>query len=168
MFAAALKEAMMHHALAKQNKDDRQDDYKQEVSNSERGRLSSGRGRRIRRSCHQSCVSTRSKLSIFIMYCQESGVCTILNTSESLSRQTSRRISRHVAMGCVQWELAAKVRIRAPVQLFPDNAGSNRSTARLPISCAEYHRHRQHICRTCRQQFAGVPLRSFGPGAYAG
>src|ERR1039457_114433 len=81
--------------------------------------------------------------SIFIVYCQESGDCTILNTSESLSRQTSRRISRHVAMGYVQWELAAKVRILALVQLFPDNASSNRSTARPPISCAEYYRHRR-------------------------
>src|ERR1039458_6847145 len=106
--------------------------------------------------------------SIFIVYCQESGGCTILNTSESLSRQTSRRISRHVAMGYVQWELAAKVRILAPVQLFPDNAGNNRSTARPPISCAEYPRRRQHICRRCPHQFAGVPLRSFGPGGYSG
>jgi hypothetical protein len=138
---AAFMEAVMHHALAKQKKDDCQDDYKQELSNSERGRLSSGRGRRIQRSCHQASPLGQS-FSIFIVYCQESGGCTILNTSESLSRQTVRRISRHVAMGYVQWELAAKVRILAPVQLFPDNAGNNRSTARPPISCAEYHRHR--------------------------
>jgi hypothetical protein len=36
---AALKEAVTHHALAKQKKDDYQEDYKQEVSNSKRGRL---------------------------------------------------------------------------------------------------------------------------------
>jgi hypothetical protein len=36
-------EAVTHHAMAKQKKDDCQDDYKQELSNSERGRLSSGR-----------------------------------------------------------------------------------------------------------------------------
>jgi hypothetical protein len=29
---AAFKEAVMHHALAKQKKDDRQEDYKQELS----------------------------------------------------------------------------------------------------------------------------------------
>ncbi len=61
----ALMEAVTHHALAKQKKNDCQDDYKQELSHSERGRLSSGRGRRIQRSCHQSCVSTRSKLLHF-------------------------------------------------------------------------------------------------------
>jgi hypothetical protein len=33
---AAFKEAMTHHALAKQKKDDCQDDYKQQLSNSER------------------------------------------------------------------------------------------------------------------------------------
>jgi hypothetical protein len=37
--------------------------------------------------------------SIFIVHCQESGGCTILNTSESLSRQTSRRISRPPVSG---------------------------------------------------------------------
>ena len=47
VFPAALKEAMMHHALAKQNKDDYQDDCKQELSHSERGWLSSGGGRCI-------------------------------------------------------------------------------------------------------------------------
>src|SRR5580693_2749650 len=47
VFAATLKEAMMHHALAYQKKDHRQHDYKQELSNSERGWLSSGRGRDI-------------------------------------------------------------------------------------------------------------------------
>jgi hypothetical protein len=44
---AAFKEAVMHHALAKQKKDDCQEDYKQELSNSERGWLSSCRARRI-------------------------------------------------------------------------------------------------------------------------
>ena len=44
---AAFKKAVMHHALAQQKKDDCQEDYKQELSNSERGWLSSGRARRI-------------------------------------------------------------------------------------------------------------------------
>jgi hypothetical protein len=44
---AAFMEVVTHHALAKQKKEDCQDDYKQELSNSERGWLSSGRGRRI-------------------------------------------------------------------------------------------------------------------------
>jgi hypothetical protein len=44
---AAFMEAVTHHALAKQKKDDCQDDYKQELSNSERGWFSSGRGRCI-------------------------------------------------------------------------------------------------------------------------
>ena len=52
MDPTALMEAMTHHALGKQKKDDRQDDYKQELSNSERGWLSSCTGRRIQRSCH--------------------------------------------------------------------------------------------------------------------
>ena len=47
MFPATLKEAVTHHALAKQNEHDQQNDYKHELSNSERGWLSSGRGRRI-------------------------------------------------------------------------------------------------------------------------
>jgi|ERR1700691_4057755 hypothetical protein len=46
-FPAALKEAMAHHALSKQKKDDHQDSYKQELPNSEKGWLSSGRGRLI-------------------------------------------------------------------------------------------------------------------------
>jgi hypothetical protein len=54
---AALKEAVTHRALAKQKKDDCQDDYKQELSNSERGWLSSCRVRRIQISCHQGFVS---------------------------------------------------------------------------------------------------------------
>jgi hypothetical protein len=43
VFPATLEEAMLHHALAEQKKDDRQKDYKQELSKSERGWLSSGR-----------------------------------------------------------------------------------------------------------------------------
>ncbi len=35
MFPATLKEAMTHHAMAKQKKDDCQDNYKHELSNSE-------------------------------------------------------------------------------------------------------------------------------------
>jgi hypothetical protein len=35
VFPATFKEAMMHHALAKQKKDDCQDNYKHELSNSE-------------------------------------------------------------------------------------------------------------------------------------
>jgi len=48
----ALKEAVTQHALAKQKKDDRQEDYKQELSNSERGWLSSRRVRHIRWTGH--------------------------------------------------------------------------------------------------------------------
>ncbi len=51
---AALKEAVTHHAVAKEKKDDCQEDYKQEVSHSERGWLSSCRARRIPR-----CISRR-------------------------------------------------------------------------------------------------------------
>jgi hypothetical protein len=43
----ALKEAVTHHALAKQKKDDCQEDYKEELPNSERGRLWFFRVRRI-------------------------------------------------------------------------------------------------------------------------
>ena len=39
MDPAASTEAMMHHALGKQKKDDCQGDYKQERSNSEPGQL---------------------------------------------------------------------------------------------------------------------------------
>jgi hypothetical protein len=49
----AFEEAVTHHALAKQKKDDRQDDPNQELSNSERGWLSSCTSTRIQRSCHQ-------------------------------------------------------------------------------------------------------------------
>jgi hypothetical protein len=48
----ALKEAVTQHGLAKQKKDDWQQDYKQEMSNSERGWLSSGRVRRIQWTGH--------------------------------------------------------------------------------------------------------------------
>jgi hypothetical protein len=41
MKPAAFKEAVTHHALPKEEKDDGQDDYKQELSNPERGWLSS-------------------------------------------------------------------------------------------------------------------------------
>jgi hypothetical protein len=44
---ATFMEVVMHHALAKQKKDDCQDNHKQELSPSERGWLSSGRGRSI-------------------------------------------------------------------------------------------------------------------------
>ena len=57
---AASKEAVTHHAMGKQKKDDCQDDYKQELSNPERGWLFSFRGRRIRISCHQISLSARS------------------------------------------------------------------------------------------------------------
>jgi hypothetical protein len=62
---AALTEAVTHHALGKQKKDDCQDDYKQELPNPERGFLFSFRGRRIRISCHQ------------ISLCARSGVCHV-------------------------------------------------------------------------------------------
>jgi hypothetical protein len=48
----ALKEAVTQHGLAKQKKDDRQEDYKQELSNSERGWLSPCRVRRIQWTGH--------------------------------------------------------------------------------------------------------------------
>jgi|HubBroStandDraft_1064217.scaffolds.fasta_scaffold00959_5 hypothetical protein len=48
----ALKEAVTHHGLAKQKKDDCQEDYKQELSSSERGWLSSSRVRRIQWTGH--------------------------------------------------------------------------------------------------------------------
>jgi hypothetical protein len=47
VFTAALKEAVTHHALAKQEKNNRQDSYKEKLPDSERGRLSSVTGRRI-------------------------------------------------------------------------------------------------------------------------
>lgn len=57
MDALASKKAMTHHVLAKQKKDDCQDNYKQEMSNSERGWLPSTRVLRIQVSCHQSDLS---------------------------------------------------------------------------------------------------------------
>jgi hypothetical protein len=39
VYPAALKEAMLHHTVAKHKKDDRQEDYKQELSGSECGGL---------------------------------------------------------------------------------------------------------------------------------
>ena len=56
---AASKEAVTHHALAKQKNDDCQNDYKHDTSNSEPGWLSFCRGRRIRINRHQSCLSAR-------------------------------------------------------------------------------------------------------------
>src|SRR5271169_2858134 len=57
---AASKEPVMHHVFDKEKKDDRQDDRKQDRSNSERGWLSSFGGRRLRISCHPSCLSAKS------------------------------------------------------------------------------------------------------------
>jgi hypothetical protein len=54
---AASKEPVPQHVLGKEKKDDHQDDYKQEPSNPERGWLVFFRGRRIRTSCHQICLS---------------------------------------------------------------------------------------------------------------
>jgi hypothetical protein len=45
---AAFKEAVMHHALAKQKKEDCQEECEQELSNSERGWLSSCQARPFR------------------------------------------------------------------------------------------------------------------------
>ena len=57
---AASKEPVMHHAFDKEKKDECQGDYKQELSNPERGGLFSFRGRRIRIICHQICLSAGS------------------------------------------------------------------------------------------------------------
>ena len=59
MDPAASKEAVMHHAMDKEKKNDCQDDYKQELSDSERGWFFSFRVRRIRVSCHH-ILSARS------------------------------------------------------------------------------------------------------------
>jgi len=48
----ALKEAVTHHGMAKQKKDDCQEDCKQELSSSERGWLSSFRVLHIRLTGH--------------------------------------------------------------------------------------------------------------------
>ena len=58
--SAALEEAVSHHTMAKHKKDDCQEDYKQELSNSKRGWLSSCRACRIQISCHQSAPSAKS------------------------------------------------------------------------------------------------------------
>jgi len=58
--SAALEEAVSHHTMAKHKKDDCQKDYKQELSNSKRGWLSSCRACRIQISCHQSAPSAKS------------------------------------------------------------------------------------------------------------
>ena len=55
--ALTSKKAMTLHTLAKQKKDDCQDDHKHELSNSERGWLSSCRVLRFQVSCHQSYLS---------------------------------------------------------------------------------------------------------------
>jgi len=55
---ATSKEAVMHHALAKQKKADYQRDYKQEPYNCEPARLWSCKALRIRISCHRNCVSS--------------------------------------------------------------------------------------------------------------
>jgi hypothetical protein len=52
--AAAFTEAMTHHALGKQKKDECQDDYEQEVSNPERGWSFSFMGGCLRISYHQN------------------------------------------------------------------------------------------------------------------
>jgi hypothetical protein len=51
--ASAFKEAVTHHAVAEQKKDDCQQEYKQEVSSSERGRLWSFRAWRIQWTSHR-------------------------------------------------------------------------------------------------------------------
>jgi len=57
---AASKEAVMHHAIDKEKKDDCQDDYEQELSNPERGWFFSFRVRRMRISCHHISLSAWS------------------------------------------------------------------------------------------------------------
>jgi hypothetical protein len=57
--ALASKEAMTHHVLAKQKKDDCQRDYKDQLSNSERGWLPSSMVLRIQVSCHHSDLSAK-------------------------------------------------------------------------------------------------------------
>jgi len=58
--SAALEEAVSHHAMAKHKKDDCQEDYKQELSNSERRWPSPRTARRIQISCHQSAPFAKS------------------------------------------------------------------------------------------------------------
>lgn len=52
----ARMEVVTLHTLAKQKKEDCQDDCKQELTKSERGWLSSCRSPRVQRSCHQICL----------------------------------------------------------------------------------------------------------------
>jgi hypothetical protein len=60
MDPATSKEAVMHHALGKKEKDNCQDKYKQDLSNSERGWLwFCGR---VQMSCHQTFVPARASL----------------------------------------------------------------------------------------------------------
>jgi hypothetical protein len=56
--ALTSKKAVTHHALAEQKKDDCQNDHADELSNSERGWLSSSSGGRIQISCHQTSRSS--------------------------------------------------------------------------------------------------------------
>jgi hypothetical protein len=53
---AAPKEAVLHHALAKQKKNNHQDNHKHELSHSERGWFWSCRSLCIQRSCHLICL----------------------------------------------------------------------------------------------------------------
>jgi hypothetical protein len=62
VFVATAKEAMLHHALAEQKKDDRQKDYKQELSKSERGWLSPGGWLRIHFLCSLRLPSKQHEL----------------------------------------------------------------------------------------------------------
>jgi len=57
---ATLKEAVTHHALPKQKKENCQNDDQHERSDSERGWLWFCRGSRIRIGCHRSCVSAKT------------------------------------------------------------------------------------------------------------
>jgi hypothetical protein len=54
---AAVMEVVTHHVLAKQKKDDYQDNYKQELSKPKRGVALVLRGRPLRISCHLSYLS---------------------------------------------------------------------------------------------------------------
>jgi len=55
--SSAVMEVVTHHVLAKQKKDDYQDEYKQELSKPKRGWVSYCRGRPLRISCHLSYLS---------------------------------------------------------------------------------------------------------------
>lgn len=58
MDPSTAKEAVMDHTLAKKEKDDCQDDYEQELSNSERRWFWSSSGRRIRVRCRHCVLSS--------------------------------------------------------------------------------------------------------------